>query len=68
MDNKWIILNRLKDLVKKLISVKGTIFIIATTLMFMGKLDNVIWGLSALAFVSIRMFEKIVLALIASKK
>jgi len=58
---KITIFTRIRDLVQKMISVKGLVFAVATTLQILGKLDSWIWFLIALSVISIRMFEKKIL-------
>jgi len=50
---------RINDLVAKLISVKGLVFAMASWLAFSGHIDGWIWLLSSIAFISIRLLEKI---------
>ena len=50
---------RILDLVIKLISVKGLVFGVATILKFNNLLDSWIWLLCAVAILSFRTFEKI---------
>ena len=54
--------DRLKELLAKLLSIKGIVFIIATVLMFMGKVTPHIWGISALILIGIRTLEKVIRA------
>jgi hypothetical protein len=49
---------RVYELFLKLISVKGLIFMTATSLLFLGKIDAFIWGFFAAGFVGIRTLEK----------
>ena len=58
---KITIFTRIRDLVQKMISVKGLVFAVATALQILGKLDSWIWFLIALSVISIRMFEKKIL-------
>ena len=58
---KITIFTRIRDLIQKMISVKGLVFAVATALQILGKLDSWIWFLIALSVISIRMFEKKIL-------
>ena len=58
---KITIFTRIRDLIHKMISVKGLVFVVATGLQVLGKLDSWIWFLIALSVISIRMFEKKIL-------
>lgn len=53
------ILTRLKELIIKLMSVKGAAAIIATILMFQGKLDAWWWGVFMLLLIGYRAIEKV---------
>lgn len=53
------ILTRLKELIIKLISVKGAAAIIATILMFQGKLNSWWWGVFMLLLIGYRAIEKV---------
>ena len=50
---------RLLDLIAKIISVKGVLFLTATVAMLFGKIDNWTWLLAGLTWVSLRTVEKI---------
>jgi hypothetical protein len=54
------ILERLRLLIIKLISIKGTVFILATVLKFMGIINDWIWFAFGTAVISIRAFEKLI--------
>jgi hypothetical protein len=54
------ILKRIKDLIVKTISIKGTIWIMATVLMFFDIIESYIWFAICILFVSVRMFEKLI--------
>ena len=54
------ILERIKLLMIKMISVKGLVFTLATILKFCNILDSVIWFFVAVLIVSTRMFEKLI--------
>jgi len=55
------LMNRTYDLIIKMISVKGFIFLTATWLMLLDKMTPYIWGFFAAAFVGIRTLEKFLL-------
>jgi len=66
--NKITIFTRIRDLIHKMISVKGLVFAVATGLQILGKLDSWIWFLIALSVISIRMFEKKILGSVQEEK
>jgi hypothetical protein len=51
---------RLYDLLIKMISVKGSVFVIASVLMFQNKIDAITWGFFAAGFVGLRTLEKFI--------
>lgn len=62
------LLKRFRLLVIKLIGVKGLVFIIATVLLFMGKIGALIWFFSAIGLISFRALEKILIGKYGGKK
>lgn len=62
------LISRFKDLAIKIISVKGTVFIIATILVFMGKIDIITWVIFAGVFVGVRTVEKMIRAIHPKKE
>jgi len=58
---------RIGDLLIKLISVKGLVFFIATSLMFLEILEGWIWFATAILIVSTRMFEKLIRSILPPK-
>ena len=65
---KITIFTRIRDLIHKMISVKGLVFAVACVLRYFDKLDNWTWMLSAIAIISLRMFEKKILGNIQNEK
>lgn len=53
-------LKRMYELLLKVVSVKGLIFIIATSLMFCGAIESWMWSFFAAGFVGIRTLEKMI--------
>ena len=51
---------RIQELIIKLISVKGVIFIIATVLKFNGIISDLIWFAFGVCVISFRTFEKLI--------
>lgn len=54
-----IVLDRLLDLVVKLVSVKGVAFTLATIFRFRGELDTNWWAVFTLMLIGWRAFEKV---------
>jgi hypothetical protein len=52
-------MKRIKELLAKITSVKGVVFVTATVAMFCGKLDSMVWFFSGVLWVSARLLEKI---------
>lgn len=53
------ILKRFYELIIKLISSKGLVFITASVALFIGKLNPTYWFFAGVAFISLRSLEKI---------
>lgn len=53
-----IYLKRLNDLVIKLVSFKGLVFILATVFLWIGKIDQTTWWLAAITVTATRAVEK----------
>lgn len=68
MDSIKNIGSRVVDLVIKIISVKGSVFIIATVLLFSGKLSVYAWVIFAGVFVGVRAVEKMIRAMTPRKE
>lgn len=52
-------MTRLKDLIAKFVSVKGSVFITACVMLYLGKIDQTMWlGVAAL-FIGSRAYEKV---------
>jgi len=51
---------RIYDLIIKMISVKGLVFVIASVLRFRGDIDAITWGFFAAGFVGLRTLEKFI--------
>lgn len=60
MDKFKMLLTRVYDLVFKMISVKGFVFLIATIAMFCGLVDMTFWSFFAAGFVGMRFLEKLI--------
>jgi hypothetical protein len=58
---------RLYDMVLKYTSVKGSIFLVSTVLLAVGKIDAYLWSLFAVVFVGVRAIEKAIIALKGEK-
>lgn len=56
-------LTRLYDVVLKYTSVKGSIFLVSTVLLAVGRIDAYLWSIFAVVFVGIRTVEKAIIAL-----
>lgn len=52
------ILQRIYDLIIKMISIKGEVLILATILAFDGRLDPIVWGFFAALIIGDRTLEK----------
>lgn len=52
-------MKRIKELAAKIASVKGIVFIVATILCIIGKLDSMVWFFVGVLWVSSRLLEKI---------
>lgn len=51
---------RFKELLIKFTSVKGVVFIIATSLLVVGKIDAYWWSAFAAGFIGTRFLEKLI--------
>lgn len=56
------ILSRLTELIKKLISIKGLIFIICTVFLSIGKINALTWAIFATILAGVRSVEKAIRA------
>jgi len=52
------ILNRMYEVIIKMTSVKGLTFIVATVLLFLGRIDATVWWLTAAVVIGGRALEK----------